>query len=63
VLPIGVVDVIGDFEKDDIVTVVDMDGHIIAWGKTTCDSEEARRHIGIAGGRPIIHADYLYIYQ
>ncbi len=63
VLPIGVVDVIGDFEKDDIVTVVDMDGHIIAWGKTTCDSEEARRHIGIAGGRPIIHADYLYIDQ
>jgi glutamate 5-kinase len=58
---VGVVAVEGDFEKDDIVQVVDPEGTVIAWGRTGLDAEQARKAIGGRGTRPLIHCDYLYI--
>jgi glutamate 5-kinase len=61
VLPIGVTEVKGDFEKDDIVKVFDEKGVQIAIGKIQYNSEEARKVIGKKGHRPLIHYDYLYL--
>ena len=60
-LPVGVVSVEGDFEKGDIVKVVDTEGRHIALGRVSCDSDEIRSQKGAHGGRHVIHADYLYI--
>lgn len=60
-LPVGVIEVNGDFERGDIVSVIDPDGITIALGRADVDSAAARQSIGRHGGRHIIHADYLYL--
>ncbi len=60
-LPIGVVDVVGDFEKNDIVKVVSQCGSTIGIGRISVDNHEARATAGERGHKPIIHYDYLYI--
>lgn len=60
-LAVGVEAVEGDFDADDIVTVADTSGSIMAWGKIGLDSDGARAALGQPGGRPLIHADYLYV--
>ncbi len=60
-LPVGVVSIKGDFEKDDIVKVIAPNGDMIAVGKVGYDSESALKVIGESGARPLIHSDYLYI--
>ena len=62
-MPVGVVAVDGDFEKDDIVRVLAPDGRQFAVGRTSYDSDEARAAIGKQGLRPVIHYNYLYIEQ
>ena len=60
-LPIGVVSIKGEFEKDDIVKIVTEDGVSIGVGKVSCDSARARSVIGNKGGRPLVHYDYLFL--
>jgi glutamate 5-kinase len=60
-LPIGVVSVDGEFEKDDIVKIVTAGGVSIGVGKVSCDSTKARSVIGNKGGRPLVHYDYLFL--
>ena len=62
-LPVGVVAVSGDFEKDDIVKVAAPDGRAFALGRISYDSAEARAAVGRQGLRPMIHYNYLYIEQ
>lgn len=61
ILPVGIVRIEGEFEKDDIVRIMDYRGKQIGIGKTSFDSSEARKMIGKHGLRPIIHYDYLYL--
>lgn len=61
ILPIGVTQIEGDFEKDDIVRIINFKGETIGVGKVDCDSTQARKVIGKHGKRAIIHYDYLYI--
>lgn len=63
ILPVGVIAVIGEFEKDDLITISNQEGDAIGIGRTTYSSEEARQVIGRHGMRPIIHYDYLYCYE
>lgn len=60
-LAVGVTDVEGDFEKDDIVRVLDPDGAEIALGRTYYGADALRNNIGRTGIRPVVHADYLYV--
>ena len=62
VLLVGVTRVEGDFEKDDIVKVMDAEGNQLGVGKTQYKSSDARLNIGKKGKKPIIHYDYLYIF-
>ena len=62
-LPVGITAVEGDFEKDDIVKILDPDGRCIAVGKANCDADTVRSQMGRRNAREFIHYDYLYIEQ
>ncbi len=59
-LPIGVTGIIGDFEKDDIVKIIDEKYMELGVGKVQCDSNKAREMIGKKNQKPLVHCDYLY---
>ena len=61
ILPIGITSVEGEFEKDDIIRIVDCKGNPIGVGKANCDSTQAREAMGKHGKKPVVHYDYLYI--
>ena len=61
VLPVGVVRIEGEFEKDDIVKMMDHEGKPIGVGRVAFDSAEARQMMGKHGQKPLIHYDYLYL--
>ena len=60
-LPVGVVRIEGDFEKDDIVKLVDSKGLPIGVGRVALESKEARLLVGRHGQKPLVHYDYLYL--
>ncbi|VBB47248.1 Glutamate 5-kinase [uncultured Paludibacter sp.] len=60
-LPVGVTSISGNFEKDDIVKVLNENGKVIGMGKTQYSSEKAQQIIGKKNQKPIIHYDYLYL--
>ncbi|MDE6270379.1 MAG: glutamate 5-kinase, partial [Muribaculaceae bacterium] len=59
-LAVGVTATDGDFERDDIVSVIAPDGSVVAWGRTAYGAAELAEAIGRPGLSPVIHADYLY---
>jgi len=61
VLPIGVTKIIGNFEADDIVRIIDESGKQIGIGKVSYSSDKAKETIGKSNKKAIIHYDYLYI--
>ncbi len=60
-LPVGVTRIEGEFEKDDIVKIMDSKGKQIGVGRIGVDSAEARQMLGVHGQRPLVHYDYLYL--
>lgn len=60
-LLVGVTQVVGDFEKDDIVRIVNEEGRLLGVGCAGYGSEEARAFIGSRDRKPLVHYDYLYI--
>jgi len=60
-LPVGITSVTGEFEKDDIVRIIDEEGITIGVGKVSYDSGKTRELIGKKGGKPVVHYDYLYL--
>ena len=61
ILPIGITHIEGEFEKDDIVRIIDFRGNQVGVGKANCDSSQAQEAIGKHGKKPVVHYDYLYI--
>ena len=61
ILPVGITRIEGEFEKDDIVRIMDDKGKQIGVGKVGFDSAEAREMIGKHGLKPVVHYDYLYL--
>lgn len=61
ILPVGVVEVVGEFEKDEIVRIAAEDGTPIGVGRVGTDSSEARQMLGMHGQKPLVHYDYLYL--
>jgi len=60
-LPIGAVKIVGEFEKDDIVRIMDQNGGLLGVGKVQYDSDKAREMIGKKNQKPLVHCDYLYL--
>ena len=61
ILPVGITEIHGEFEKDDIVRIIAADGHALGVGRANYDSETARAAIGKHGQKPVVHYDYLYL--
>lgn len=61
ILPIGITHIEGEFEKDEIVRIMDFQGNQVGVGKANCDSKQAREAMGKHGKKPVVHFDYLYI--
>lgn len=62
-LPIGITQVIGEFEKDDIIRIINHEGTAIGLGKANCNSVHANEVMGKHGKKAVVHYDYLYIEQ
>ena len=60
-LPIGITEISGNFEKDDIVKIIGEKGTLIGVGKAQYNSEKAAQLIGKKNQKPLIHYDYLYL--
>lgn len=60
-LPVGVVSVEGEFEKDELVDIHTAAGERIGIGRTSYSSAEARDVVGKHGQRPVVHYDFLYL--
>ncbi len=61
ILPIGITHIEGEFEKDDIVRIIDHEQCQIGVGRVKYSSEKARQNIGVQGAKTLIHYDYLHI--
>lgn len=61
ILPVGIIGVTGEFEKDDIIRIIDASGNLIGVGKANCTSVQAKAAMGKHAGRPVVHYDYLYM--
>ncbi len=60
-LPVGVVAVVGDFEKDEIVRIVAPGGISLGVGKVQYSSIKALEVMGKKNQRPLIHCDYMFL--
>ena len=61
-LPVGVKEVEGVFEKDDLINIYALNGKHIGIGRSSYSSEEALQAIGKHDMKPMVHYDYLYIF-
>lgn len=61
ILPVGITNVSGDFEKDDIITILAPDNTILGVGKVACSAKKVKELMGKHGARPVVHYDYLYL--
>jgi glutamate 5-kinase len=60
-LPVGLVNILSDFKKGDIIKLVDTDEKLIGLGIAEYSSEKARENIGQKNQKPLVHYDYLYL--
>ena len=60
-LPIGIVGVVADFNKGEIIKLVDEHDKLIGLGIAEYGSEKARERIGQKNQKPLVHYDYLYL--
>lgn len=61
-LPVGITSCSGDFEKGDIIRIVDDSGNRIGLGKAAYSMKALGEKIGQKKQKPIIHYDYLYLF-
>lgn len=60
-LPVGIEAIEGDFDKGDIIRILNHENQPIGMGMAQYGSDTARQYEGEKGKRPLIHYDYLYI--
>lgn len=60
-LPIGVVDIRGYFDKGDVIKILSEDHTEIGVGMARYNAEMARKNMGMKKQRPVIHYDFLFL--
>ena len=61
ILPVGVTEINGTFQKGDVIDIFDSNNNAIGLGKVAYDSEEALNYIGERDHVPIIHYNFLVL--
>ncbi|HEY4197994.1 MAG TPA: PUA domain-containing protein, partial [Mucilaginibacter sp.] len=62
-LLVGVVGIIADFNKGEIIKLVDEHDKLIGLGIAEYSAEKAREKIGQKNQKPLVHYDYLYLHS
>ena len=60
-LPVGIIKIYGNIEKDDIVKIFSEKGKLLGVGKAQYNSEKTTQILGKKNQKPLIHYDYLYL--
>ncbi len=60
-LPVGITGVIDDFQKGDIIKLIDQNYKTVGLGIAEYSSEKAKERIGRKKEKALIHYDYLYL--
>jgi glutamate 5-kinase len=60
-LPIGVVSILTDFKKGEIIKLVEENGKLIGLGIAEYGADKAKERIGQKNQKPLVHYDYLYL--
>lgn len=60
-LPIGITKVVADFNKGEIIKLIDEHDKLIGLGIAEYGSDKARERIGQKKQKPLVHYDYLYL--
>jgi glutamate 5-kinase len=60
-LPVGVIKIIGDFQKGDIIQLVDQDHKPIGLGIAEYGSAKAQERLGQKNHKALVHYDYLFL--
>ena len=60
-LPVGVINIISEFKKGEIIKLVDAENKQIGLGIAEYGSEKAAEMIGQKNQKPLVHYDYLYL--
>ncbi|ALJ00547.1 glutamate 5-kinase [Rufibacter tibetensis] len=62
-LPVGIVQIQGAFQKGDILKLVDEQNHVVGFGIAEYGSEKAIERLGQQKQKPLVHYDYLFLNQ
>lgn len=60
-LPVGITKVNGDFQKGDIIKIIDEQNQALGWGIAEYGADSAKDKIGQNKQKPLVHYDYLYL--
>jgi glutamate 5-kinase len=60
-LPIGIVNILSDFKKGEIIKLVDDNNELIGLGIAEYGADKAKESIGQKNQKPLVHYDYLYL--
>jgi glutamate 5-kinase len=60
-LPVGIEAVDGNFDRGDVIQILDPAGKVIGCGRARYDHHEAKKLAGQRGHKPLVHYDYLYL--
>ncbi|PSR54733.1 glutamate 5-kinase [Adhaeribacter arboris] len=60
-LPIGIIKILGEFQKGDIIKLLDENQKLIGQGIAEYGSEKAHERLGQQNQKPLVHYDYLFL--
>lgn len=61
-LPVGIIQVMGEFKKGDIIRIVDEADKEVGLGLARYSARKAREIVGMKNQKPFIHYDHLYLH-
>ncbi len=62
-LPVGINEIIGDFETGDMLRIVDENNKELGLGLAKCGHQQARDTMGLQNQMPVVHYDHLYLHE
>ncbi|MDB5010662.1 MAG: glutamate 5-kinase, partial [Mucilaginibacter sp.] len=60
-LPVGIVKVLSEFKKGEIIKIIDENEKLIGLGIAEYGSDKANEKLGHKNQKPLVHYDYLYL--
>jgi glutamate 5-kinase len=60
-LPVGILKIMSEFKKGDLIKIVDESGAVVGVGKAQYGSDKMKQEMGSEKQKPLVHYDYLYM--